>query len=277
MSVRVRYGPSPTGEPHVGNIRTALFDWLFARHHGGAFVVRIEDTDQKRSVEGAEELILDALRWLGLDWDEGPDVGGEYGPYRQSERLALYQAAAERLLSEGKAYRCACTSERLRELREGQQKAKQAPGYDGHCRDLSEGELETAVAANDGKQVVRFKVPEAGTTIVEDALRGEVRFENRLLDDHVILKSDGFPTYHLASVVDDDAMAITHVFRGDEWLSSAPRHVLLYEALGLAPPIWVHQPIILGPDKGKLSKRHGATSVRAYADDCTRGVPFFSV
>ena len=267
MSVRVRYGPSPTGEPHVGNIRTALFDWLFARHHGGAFIVRIEDTDQKRSVEGAEELILDALRWLGLDWDEGPDVGGDYGPYRQSERLALYRAAAERLLSEGKAYRCACTSERLRELRERQQKAKKAPGYDGHCRDLSEPELEAAVAANDGKQVVRFKVPEAGTTIVEDALRGEVRFENRLLDDHVIMKSDGFPTYHLASVVDDDAMAITHVFRGDEWLSSAPRHVLLYEALGLEPPIWVHQPIILGPDKGKLSKRHGATSVRAYADE----------
>ena len=267
MSVRVRYGPSPTGEPHVGNIRTALFDWLFARHHGGQFIVRIEDTDQKRSVEGAEELMLDALRWLGIDWDEGPDKGGPHGPYRQSERLPLYQEAIDRLLAEGKAYRCACTSERLTELRTRQQKAKQPPGYDSHCRALSEAELERNIADHGGHSVVRFKVPGEGVTIVRDALRGDVSFENRLLDDHVLLKSDGFPTYHLASIVDDAEMAITHVFRGEEWLPSAPRHVLLYQALDLEPPIFVHQPIILGPDKGKLSKRHGATSVRAYGEE----------
>jgi glutamyl-tRNA synthetase len=267
MTVRVRYGPSPTGEPHVGNIRTALFDWLFARHHGGQFIVRIEDTDQKRSVEGAEELILDALRWLGLDWDEGPDIGGEYGPYRQSERLELYQEAADRLLAEGHAYRCACSSERLAEMRKAQQKAKQPPGYDGHCRELSEAELERMIADQGGQCVVRFKMPREGVTIVDDALRGAVTFENKLLDDHVILKSDGFPTYALASIVDDTAMEITHVFRGDEWLPSAPRHVRLYDALGLKPPVFVHQPVILGPDKGKLSKRDGATSVRSYADE----------
>ena len=267
MTVRVRYGPSPTGEPHVGNIRTALFDWLFARHHGGQFIVRIEDTDQKRSVEGAEELILDALRWLGLDWDEGPDIGGDYGPYRQSERLELYQEAAQRLLAEGNAYRCACTSERLAEMRQRQQKAKQPPGYDGHCRELSEAEIERDIADQGGQCVLRFKMPHDGVTVVDDALRGEVTFENKLLDDHVILKSDGFPTYALASIVDDTAMEISHVFRGDEWLPSAPRHVRLYAALGLQPPVFVHQPVILGPDKGKLSKRHGATSVRSYADD----------
>ena len=265
MTVRVRYGPSPTGDPHVGNIRTALFDWLFARHHGGAFIVRIEDTDQKRSVEGAEERILQALRWLGLDWDEGPDVGGPHGPYHQSQRLPLYQAAAEQLLASGRAYRCGCSSERLDRVRKAKQQRKQPPGYDGHCRDLSEPDIAAAIAEQAGRSVVRFKTPRHGVTIVPDALRGDVSFENRLLDDHVLLKADGFPTYHLASVVDDHAMAISHVFRGDEWLSSAPRHLLLYAALGYDPPIFVHQPVILGPDKGKLSKRHGATAVLDYA------------
>lgn len=259
MSVRVRYGPSPTGEPHVGNIRTALFDWFLARRFGGQFIVRIEDTDRSRAVEGAEQLILDALTWLGIDWDEGPDIGGPFGPYRQSERLPLYAEAAARLLDEGSAYRCACSSERLAELRKSQQNAKQPPGYDRHCR-------EREVPA-DEPHVVRLAMPRSGDTVVNDYLRGEVTFQNALLDDHVLLKRDGFPTYHLASVVDDHHMEITHVIRGDEWLSSAPRHVQTYAALGWDEPIWVHLPIIRGPDKAKLSKRHGATSVRQYAGE----------
>jgi len=259
MSVRVRYGPSPTGEPHVGNIRTALFDWLLARGSGGRFIVRIEDTDQSRRVEGAEEQILEALRWLGLDWDEGPDIGGPHGPYRQSERLPIYRAAVERLLSEGRAYRCICPAERLDEMRKAQQRAGKAPGYDGRCRGLD-------ADAAEGGYVVRFAMPRAGTTIVRDALRGDVEFRNELLDDHVLLKRDGFPTYHLASMTDDREMEITHVIRGEEWLPSAPRHAALYEAMGWEQPAWVHLPIIRGPDKGKLSKRHGAASLRSYAE-----------
>ncbi len=259
MSVRVRYGPSPTGEPHVGNIRTALFDWLLARRFGGQFIVRIEDTDQSRAVEGAEQIILDALTWLGLDWDEGPDKGGPFAPYRQSERLPMYVEAAQRLIDDGKAYRCGCTSERLDALRKSQQKAKLPPGYDRHCRDLS--------ISADEPHVVRLAMPNDGDTIVNDYLRSEVSFQNALLDDHVLLKRDGFPTYHLASVVDDHHMEITHVIRGEEWLSSAPRHVQTYDALGWDEPVWVHIPIIRGPDKGKLSKRHGATSIRQYAEE----------
>ena len=258
MSVRVRYGPSPTGEPHVGNIRTALFDWLLARRFGGQFIVRIEDTDQSRAVEGTEQLILDALTWLGLDWDEGPDKSGPFAPYRQSERLPMYVDAAQRLIDDGKAYRCSCTSERLDALRKSQQKAKQPPGYDRHCRGLE--------ISADQPHVVRLAMPGDGDTIVNDHLRGDVSFQNALLDDHVLLKRDGFPTYHLASVVDDHHMQITHVIRGEEWLSSAPRHVQTYAALGWDEPAWVHIPIIRGPDKGKLSKRHGATSIREYAE-----------
>ena len=258
MSVRVRYGPSPTGEPHVGNIRTALFDWLLARRFGGQFIVRIEDTDQSRAVEGTEQLILDALTWLGLDWDEGPDKSGPFAPYRQSERLPMYVDAAQRLIDDGKAYRCSCTSERLDALRKSQQKAKQPPGYDRHCRGLE--------VSADQPHVVRLAMPGDGDTIVNDHLRGDVSFQNALLDDHVLLKRDGFPTYHLASVVDDHHMQITHVIRGEEWLSSAPRHVQTYAALGWDEPAWVHIPIIRGPDKGKLSKRHGATSIREYAE-----------
>ena len=259
MSVRVRYGPSPTGEPHVGNIRTALFDWLLARRFGGQFIVRIEDTDQSRAVEGTEQLILDALTWLGLDWDEGPDIGGPFGPYRQSERLPLYVEAANRLIVDGKAYRCVCTSERLDALRKSQQKAKQPPGYDRRCRTLN--------LPADQPHVVRLAMPTDGDTIVDDYLRGAVSFQNALLDDHVLLKRDGFPTYHLASVVDDHHMEITHVIRGEEWLSSAPRHVQTYAALGWEAPTWIHIPIIRGPDQGKLSKRHGATSIRQYAEE----------
>ena len=266
MSVRVRFGPSPTGELHMGSVRTALFDWLFARHHGGEFIVRIEDTDQGRSVAGAEARILEGLRWMGLHWDEGPDIGGPCGPYRQSERLPGYQAAADRLLASGHAYRCVCPPERVLRVRQEQQRRKQPPGYDSRCRDLDAAQIAAEIAAQDGRSVVRFRMPREGVTVVPDALRGGVAFENRLLDDNVLLKEDGFPTYHLASVVDDHAMRISHVFRGDEWLSSAPRHLLLYEALGFDPPVFVHQPVILGPDKGKLSKRHGATSVQAYAE-----------
>ncbi|MXY79693.1 MAG: glutamate--tRNA ligase [Chloroflexi bacterium] len=266
MSVRVRFGPSPTGELHMGSVRTALFDWLFARHHGGEFLVRIEDTDQKRSVPGAEQRILEGLRWMGLDWDEGPDIGGPHGPYRQSERLPLYEAAAERLLASGHAYRCVCPPEPAKPARNDQERRRRPPGCDARCRDGRPADLAALIAAQDGRSIVRFRSPREGATVVPDALRGDVVFENRLLDDHVLLKEDGFPTYHLASVVDDHAMAITHVFRGDEWLPSAPRHLLLYEALGYEPPVFIHQPVILGPDKGKLSKRHGATSVLAYAE-----------
>lgn len=262
--VRVRYGPSPTGEPHIGNIRTALFDWLLARRHGGQFIVRIEDTDQSRRLDGAEEQILDALRWLGLDWDEGPDIGGPHAPYRQSERLPLYLETANSLIASGNAYRCFCSPDRLDAVRKAQQQQKLAPGYDRRCRNLAPEQI--AEAAAQGPSVVRFAMPLEGATIVEDALRGAVEFRNELLDDHVLLKRDGFPTYHLASVVDDRAMQITHVIRGEEWLPSAPRHVAQYAALGWQPPIWVHVPIIRGTDKGKLSKRHGATSVRAYAE-----------
>ena len=264
--VRVRYGPSPTGEPHIGNIRTALFDWLLARRHGGQFIVRIEDTDQSRRVEGAEDQILDALRWLGLDWDEGPDIGGPHAPYRQSERLPLYRAAADRLLESGAAYRCFCSPDRLDAVRKAQQQQKLPPGYDRHCRGLTLEQVDDAAAAH-GPGVVRFAMPQAGVTVVDDALRGPVEFRNDLLDDHVLLKRDGFPTYHLASIVDDREMEISHVIRGEEWLPSAPRHVAQYAALGWPSPIWVHVPIIRGPDKGKLSKRHGATSLRAYGDE----------
>lgn len=263
--VRVRFAPSPTGEPHVGNIRTALFSWLYARHSGGTFVLRIEDTDVARTVEGALETILGSLKWLGLDWDEGPSVGGDYGPYVQSERLELYQRAAERLLEGGHAYRCSCSPERLQEMRDEQRRLKQPPGYDRLCRDLPDEERAEREAAG-VTGVVRFKMPRDGETSADDLIRGRVTFANETIDDFVLLKSDGFPTYHLASVVDDHAMRITHVLRADEWLSSTPRHVRLYEALGYEKPLFAHLPIILGPDRSKLSKRHGAVSVLYYRD-----------
>ena len=263
QQVRVRYPPSPTGEPHVGNVRTAIFNWLFARRHGGAFLIRIEDTDQARKVEGAVEGQLAALSWLGIDWDEGPDVGGPYGPYVQSERLPLYRDAVDRLLESGAAYRCYCSTGRLAEMRKAQARRKVAGGYDRRCRDLTDEERSelrrTNVAA-----VVRFRMPLEGTTAVTDLVRGEVTFENRLVDDFVMLKSDGFPTYHLANVVDDHLMRITHVMRAEEWLSSTPKHVRLYDALAWDRPAFAHLPIILAPDRAKLSKRHGATSVLDY-------------
>ncbi len=257
--VRVRYAPSPTGLPHVGNIRTALFNWLFARHHGGRFIVRIEDTDVARKVEGAVGAILDSLRWLGLDWDEGPEVGGDYGPYFQSQRLERYRAVAQRLLDEGHAYLCYCSPERLEEMRAEQVRRKEPPGYDRRCRDLSPAE---GIAG-----VVRFKTPQTGHTEFHDLIWGEVVFENSTLDDFVLLKSDGYPTYHLANIVDDHLMDISHVLRAEEWLSSTPRHILLYSAVGFEPPQFAHLPMILGDDRAKLSKRHGATAITDFRDD----------
>ncbi|MBI4299096.1 MAG: glutamate--tRNA ligase [Chloroflexi bacterium] len=265
VEVRVRYAPSPTGEPHLGNIRTALFNWLFARHWGGTFIVRIEDTDVTRKVEGAVENNLKSLRWLGLDWDEGPEVGGSHAPYFQSERLALYQEVAVRLLEEGYAYRCYCSPERLNEMRQEQQSRKQPSGYDRHCLGLSHSQVRE-YEVQGITPVVRFKMPLEGETAFEDLVRGHVSFENRLLDDFVMLKSDGFPTYHLANVVDDHSMEITHVMRAEEWLPSTPRHIQIYRVLGWEPPLFVHLPMILGPDRSKLSKRHGATSVLEYRD-----------
>ena len=265
-TVRVRYAPSPTGNPHIGNIRTAMFNWLFARRHGGQFVVRVEDTDQGRITEGAVDHILDGLEWLGIDWDEGPRVGGPYGPYFQSERLERYNAAADKLLASGNAYRCYCSPERVAELRKEQARNKQRQGYDSHCRHLSGEEREANETAG-LPSVVRFAMPQSGVTSVEDEIRGHVEWQNELTDDFVLVKTDGFPTYHMAVVVDDHAMAISHVLRAEEWLPSTPRHVQLYRALELPMPQFGHLPMILGSDRAKLSKRHGATSLMEYRDD----------
>jgi len=261
--VRTRFAPSPTGYPHVGNIRTALFAWLFARHHGGKLIVRIEDTDVTRKVDDAVEAILNSLRWLGLDWDEGPEMGGDYGPYYQSQRLEKYREAAERLVAQGDAYYCYCSTERLEQMRAEQVKRKQPPGYDRLCRNLSPEERAKKTAEGI-TPVVRLKVPLEGKTKFNDIIRGEVEFDNSTLDDLVLLKSDGYPTYHLANIVDDHLMEISHVLRAEEWLSSTPRHVLLYQALGFEPPEFAHLPIILGTDRSKLSKRHGAVSIVEY-------------
>ena len=264
--IRSRYAPSPTGNPHIGNIRTAMFNWLFARRHGGQFVVRVEDTDQGRITEGAVDNILDGLEWLGIDWDEGPRVGGPHGPYFQSERLERYDAAAEQLMASGNAYRCYCSPERVAELRKEQARNKQRQGYDSHCRHLSDGER----AANEAAglpSVVRFAMPQSGITSVEDVIRGHVEWQNELTDDFVLIKTDGFPTYHMAVVVDDHAMQISHILRAEEWLPSTPRHVQLFRALDLPMPQFGHLPMILGSDRAKLSKRHGATSLLEYKDD----------
>ncbi len=262
--VRTRYAPSPTGDPHIGNIRTALFAWALARANNGSFLVRIEDTDQKRLVDNSVERILESLRWLKLHWDEGPDLGGPHAPYRQSERLHLYQDAATRLLEAGRAYRCFCTSERLDDLRARQAAAKQPPGYDGHCRSVPPEEA--SKRAESEPSVVRFRMSDVGATTFDDAIRGAVTFENALQDDFVALKSDGYPTYHLAAILDDHLMEISHVIRGEEWLSSAPKHLQLMEALGIEPPVYAHLPVVHGPDHKKLSKRTGDTAALEYRD-----------
>jgi glutamyl-tRNA synthetase len=258
---RSRFAPSPTGDPHVGNMRTAIFTWLFCRHYGGEFILRIEDTDQARKQDGSLEAIINGLKWLGLDWDEGPEKGGPHGPYMQSERLNLYQNAAQKLIQNDDAYKCYCTTEELTEMRQNQQKQKLPPQYDRRCR-----YGDTAKKAEQNlPYVIRFKIPEnIETIVVDDLIRGRVEFQNTLLDDFVLLKSDGYPTYHLANVVDDHAMEISHVLRAEEWLSSTPKHLLLYNAFDYTPPAFAHLPMILGSDKSKLSKRHGATSILEY-------------
>lgn len=254
--VRVRFAPSPTGPLHIGGVRTALFNWLFARHHNGKFILRIEDTDQKRTVPGSAEHIMAALRWFGLDFDEGPDIGGPFGPYMQSERVDLYQKWAQWLVENDMAYPCYCSAERLQQVNEEKKKRGEQTGYDRHCRNLT-AEERAAREAEGITPVIRFKMPLEGETVVHDLIRGEVRFDNARQQDAVILKSDGFPTYHLAHVVDDHTMQISHVMRSNEWLPSLPLHWNIWAALGWEPPAYAHLPVLLNPNgKGKLSKRH---------------------
>ncbi len=262
MTIRVRFAPSPTGNPHVGNIRSALFNWLLAKKMKGVFILRIEDTDQERLVEGSLEAIYESLRWLGLNWNEGPEVGGTYEPYIQSQRLALYKQKAQELVEKNSAYYCFCSEDRLEKLRQEQTASKLPPQYDGLCKNLSAEEIaEKLQAAKSEKCVIRQNIPKGRILNIPDCIQGDVEFNTNTLDDTVLLKSDGFPTYHLANVVDDIAMEITHVIRAVEWLPSLPKHILLYEAFGQRPPQFAHLPLILGPDKSKLSKRNGAKGI----------------
>ncbi len=265
-SIRVRIAPSPTGDPHVGTAYIALFNYVFARSMGGQFILRIEDTDRARSRADSEEAILRALRWVGLTWDEGPDIGGAAGPYRQSERADIYRAHAEALIASGHAYRCFCTPERLDALRR-EQRAKKARiiGYDRHCRGLDPAEAEARAQAGE-PYTVRLATPLSGTTKFTDRLRGEVSIANEQIDDQVLLKSDGFPTYHLANVVDDHLMGITHVIRAEEWITSTPKHVMLYQAFGWQEPEWIHMPLLRNADKSKISKRKNPVSIDYYRD-----------
>lgn len=253
--VRVRFAPSPTGRTHLGGGRTALYNYLLARQTGGQFILRIEDTDQKRYVPEAEQELMDSLRWLGLEWDEGPDVGGPDAPYRQSERKEIYQQHAQQLIESGHAYYCFCSAERLAEVRKQQQAAKQSPLYDGTCRNLDPDEARRRVAVGE-PHVVRFRSPKDGSITVRDLLRGEITLENRQLDDYILVKSDGLALYHLAAMVDDHLMKITHVIRGSEWLSTLPLHAHIIRAFGWQEPTWVHLSVFLKPSgKGKMSKR----------------------
>lgn len=263
--IRVRFAPSPTGTLHIGGARTALFNWLFARHHGGKFVLRLEDTDTNRSTRISADGIIEGLRWLGLDWDEGPDGKGAFGPYRQSERLPIYQKYLDALIASGKAYYCFCSEEDLQEEREKARQKKEDYKYPGTCRSLSAQEIEEKLAQG-LKPVVRLKVPAAGTTVIHDLVRGTVEFDNALLDDFIIAKSDGWPTYNFAVVVDDYSMQISHVIRAEEHLSNTPKQILVYNALGFPHPQFAHVSMILAPDRSKLSKRHGATSVQEFRD-----------
>jgi len=264
--VRVRFAPSPTGYLHVGGARTAIYNYFYAKAMGGKFYLRIEDTDRKRYNEAALHDLIRDLKWLGLQWDEGPEVGGDLGPYHQSERLDIYAREVQKLLDSGYAYYCFCTEERLEEVRKTQESSGQTvTGYDRQCRDIPLAEAQARIAAGE-KAVVRFKVPLEGITHFEDQIRGPIEYQNALLDDLVILKRDKYPTYHLASVVDDHYMQTSHVLRGDEWISSTPKHVLLYAAFGWEPPVFCHLPVILAAGGGKLSKRKGAASVGDFRD-----------
>ncbi len=255
---RVRFAPSPTGRMHLGSARTALYDYLLARRTGGQFILRIEDTDRKRFVPGAEEELIEGLRWLGLHYDEGPDIGGPYGPYRQTEREEIYRQHAWELVERGHAYPCFCSPERLEQVRRAQMQRKENPRYDGTCRQLDPDEARRRVRAGE-RHVIRFKMPKEGSTTATDLLRGPITVENHTLDDAILLKSDGLPTYHLAAMVDDHLMRITHVIRGAEWLSTFPLHVNVVRAFGWEEPVWVHLSLFLKPSgKGKMSKREAA-------------------
>ena len=260
--VRVRFAPSPTGHLHLGGARTALYDYLLAKRTGGQFILRIEDTDQKRYVSGAEQEIMDGLCWLGIPYDEGPDIGGPFGPYRQTERLDIYKEHSRILVDKGFAYPCFCTPERLEQMRQEQQKRKESPRYDGTCRRLSPDEAARRVASGE-KHVIRFKMPETGSTTAHDLLRGDITVENENIGDYVIVTSSGGPTYHLAAMVDDHLMDITHVIRGSEWLSTFPLHVNIMRAFGWYEPVWVHLSVFLKPSgKGKMSKRDTAEAMK---------------
>ncbi|MGH2830109.1 MAG: glutamate--tRNA ligase [Actinomycetota bacterium] len=263
-AVRTRFAPAPSGSLHVGNGRTALFAWLFARSHGGTFVLRVEDTDASRATTEHMLELMDVLRWLGLDWDEGPDAGGPYGPYRQSERFTLYRERAESLLASGAAYRCWCTPEELDERRKAAMAAGKAPGYDRRCLSLSQSERE----ANKGRPAaVRFQVP-PGETVFEDIVRGEVRFEHAQIADFIVMRGDGSPTYLLAAATDDIEMRMTHIVRGEDLVSATPRQILLYRAMGATEiPRFAHVPLIVGADRQPLSKRHGVTSIEHYREN----------
>ncbi|MDI6799959.1 MAG: glutamate--tRNA ligase [Actinomycetota bacterium] len=263
--VRVRFAPSPTGVLHIGGARTALHNYLFARKHKGKFILRIEDTDQSRSTEESIEAIISSMKWLGLDWDEGVEVGGSFGPYRQTERLPIYKEAAEELLAKGPAYPCFCTPAELEERRSIAQREGRPPTYDGRCRSLSKKEADKLMAG--GKEfALRFAMPKEGETIVADIIRGEVSFQNAVLEDMVIVRQNGLPTYNFAAAIDDAKMEITHIIRGIDHLSNAPKQILLYRALGFKAPKFAHLPMIFGSDKKPLSKRHGSSSVEEYRE-----------
>ncbi|MGB0639770.1 MAG: glutamate--tRNA ligase [Myxococcota bacterium] len=266
MTVRTRIAPSPTGDPHVGTAYVALFNYCFAKKHGGQFVLRIEDTDQKRSTSASEQMIFDALRWVGLEWDEGPDVGGPHGPYRQSERSELYAKHTAELVEKGHAFHCFCSTERLAALRQEQRSSgSSVTGYDGLCMSLGKDEVAERLAKGES-HVIRMVVPREGECVFQDVLRGEIRIPWTQVDMQVLMKSDGLPTYHLANVVDDHHMEITHVMRGEEWINSAPKHQLLYEYFGWDMPVLCHLPLLRNPDKSKLSKRKNPTSLWWYRE-----------
>ncbi len=263
--IRVRFAPSPTGYLHVGGLRTALFNYLLARNQGGEFILRIEDTDRTRYVEDAVDKLIKIMEWVGLEYDEGPEKGGNFGPYLQSERLDIYNEHIQELIEHGHAYYCFCTKDRLDEVRKQQQMKGQQGKYDKHCLHLSKAEIEEKLKSNISK-VVRLNVPENQKIVLDDIIRGNVEFDSSIVDDQVLIKSDGFPTYHFANVVDDHLMKITHVIRGEEWLPSSPKHILLYDYFGWEKPVFAHLPLLLNPDRSKLSKRQGDVAVEDYRD-----------
>jgi len=266
MKVRTRFAPSPTGFIHIGNVYSALFSYAFAKRHGGDFILRIEDTDKKRYVAGAEKVVYQGLAWLGLTPDEGPEQGGPFGPYRQSERLTLYRQAAEELIKKGHAYYCFCSQKRLEEVRKKAQRERKQPMYDRCCRSIGLSEARRRVERGE-KAVIRMKIPDNEKIVVDDLIRGRIVFDSSLIDDQVLLKADGFPTYHLAVVVDDHLMKISHVIRGEGWLSSTPKHILLYRWFGWQAPVFFHNPILRNPDRSKMGKRKGATSLSWYREE----------